>query len=147
MIEYILVISVIHIVICDNKENELEKLINKERRILLRGSATRRIPHSRIFINDELYFVKKGSNVSKYCAKVKNADSLSKLTNDDIESIFEKYKEQLNLSKNEEKKWKKKCLCIIEFDEVKEIEEIDIPNYTNLEDWIMVNSLEELKLR
>ena len=134
-------IKLVHIVICDNKEKELEKLINKERTILIRGSATRRIPHSRIFINDELYFVNKGENVSKYHAKVLNAESLSKLTNDEIDNIFNKYKDKLNLSLNEEKKWKKKCLCIIEFDSVKEIEEVSIPNYTNLEDWIMVNEL------
>ena len=137
----------IHIVICDNKDNELEKLINKERTMLIRGSATRRIPHSRIFINDELYFVKKGENVSKYYAKVLNADSLSKLTNEDIDNIFDKYKDKLNLSNNEEKKWKKKCICLIEFDEVKEIEEITIPSYNNLEDWIMINNLNELKTR
>lgn len=137
----------IHIVICDNKEKELKKLINKDRTILLRGSATRRIPHSRIFVNDELYFVEKGTNISKYHAKVLNAESYSKLTNDETDKIFDKYKDQLNLTTNEEKKWKKKCLCIIEFDSVEEIEEIKIPNYTNLEDWIMVNDLSELNNR
>lgn len=137
----------IHIVICDNKEKELEKLINKERTIILRGSATRRIPHSRIFVNDELYFVERGQNVSKYHAKVLNADSLSKLTNDEINNIFDKYKNKLNLTINEENKWKKKCLCIIEFNDIKEIEELSIPAYTPLEDWIMVNNLDELNNR
>ena len=137
----------IHIVICDNKDKELEKLINKERTMLIRGNATRRIPHSRIFVNDELYFVEKGSNISKYHAKVLNADSLSKLTNEEIENIFVKYKDKLNLSANEEKKWKKKCLCIIEFDSVKEIEELRVPTYTNLEDWIMINDIDELKIK
>lgn len=134
----------IHIVICDNKERELDKIINKERTVLLRGAASRRIPHSRIFINDELYFVEKGSNISKYHAVVKNADSYSKLTNVEIEEYFNKYKDKLNLTKKEEDKWKKKCLCIIEFDEFKECEELTIPNYTPLEDWIMVSSLSEL---
>ena len=49
----------IHIVICDNKTKELDKIVDGERKVLLRGSATRRIPNSRIFINDELYFVNK----------------------------------------------------------------------------------------
>ena len=69
------VIEVIHIVICDNKTKELDKIINKERTVLLRGNATRRIPNSRIFINDELYFVNKGENKSFYHAVVTNADS------------------------------------------------------------------------
>lgn len=135
----------IHIVICDNKE--LEKLINKERTVLLRGNATRRIPHSRIFVNDELYFVNKGERISKYHAIVKNADSYSKLTNGEIDELFIKYNEKLNLSINEEKKWKKKCICIIEFEDFKEIEEVNIPNYTPLEDWIMISDLNELNNR
>lgn len=137
----------IHIVICDNKYNELEKIKNKERTVLLRGSASRRIPHSRIFINDELYFLKKGSNKACLHAVVTNADNYSKLTNMEIDEIFKKYENKLNLCEEEINKWKKKCLCIIEFDNLENIEGIDVPSYTNLEDWIMINSLEELNIR
>ena len=138
------VIYMIHIVICDNKTKELDKIINKERTIILRGSATRRIPNSRIFINDELYFVNKGENKSYYHAIVTNADSYKALTKMEIDEIFDKYKDKLNLCDQEEKKWKKKCVCLIEFKDLEKIDGIDIPNYSSLEDWIMVNSLEEL---
>jgi len=134
----------IHIVICDNKENELEKIINKERTLLLRGGTSRRIPHSRIFINDELYFIKKGQSISKYHAVVKDALNYSKLVNSEINEIYEKYKDKLNLTKKEENKWLKKCMCLIEFNNFEECDELTIPSYTNLEDWIMVNSLDEL---
>ena len=137
----------IHIVICDNKTKELDKIINKERTIILRGSATRRIPNSRIFINDELYFVNKGENKSYYHAIVTNADSYKALTKMEIDEIFVKYKDKLNLCDQEEKKWKKKCVCLIEFKDLEKIDGIDIPNYSSLEDWIMVNSLEELNTR
>lgn len=141
------VIYMIHIVICDNKTKELDKIINKERTIILRGSATRRIPNSRIFINDELYFVNKGENKSYYHAIVTNADSYKALTKMEIDEIFDKYKDKLNLCDQEEKKWKKKCICLIEFKDLEKIDGIDIPNYSSLEDWIMVNSLEELNTR
>ena len=141
------VIYMIHIVICDNKTKELDKIINKERTIILRGSATRRIPNSRIFINDELYFVNKGENKSYYHAIVTNADSYKALTKMEIDEIFDKYKDNLNLCDIEEKKWKKKCICLIEFKDLEKIDGIDIPNYSSLEDWIMVNSLEELNTR
>lgn len=137
----------IHIVICDNKTKELDKIINKERTIILRGSATRRIPNSRIFINDELYFVNKGENKSYYHTIVTNADSYKALTKMEIDEIFDKYKDKLNLCDQEEKKWKKKCVCLIEFKDLEKIDGIDIPNYSSLEDWIMVNSLEELNTR
>ena len=57
------------------------------------------------------------------------------------------YKDKLNLTKKEEDKWKKKCLCIIEFDDLKECDELTIPNYTPLEDWIMINDITELNYR
>lgn len=137
----------IHIVICDNKYKELDKIINKERTVLLRGNSSRRIPHSRIFVNDELYFLEKGSNVCKYHAVVKNADSYSKLANMEIEEIFSKYESRLSLCNEEIDKWKKKCLCIIEFDNLESIDGLNIPHYTPLEDWIMINSLDELNNR
>ena len=137
----------IHIVICDNKEKELDKIINKERTLLLRGGVSRKIPHSRIFINDELYFVEKGSNVSNYHAVVSDAINYSKLINSEINDIYSNYKDRLKLSKKEENKWLKKCMCLIEFTDLNECEAINIPNYTNLEDWIMVNEIEELNNR
>lgn len=137
----------IHIVICDNKYKELDKIVNGERTILLRGSASRRIPHSRIFINDELYFVEKGSNEAMYHAHVTNAESYSKLTSMEIDKIFDENCDKLNLCDEEINKWKKKCICVIEFDNLESIEPVNIGNYTPLEDWIMVNDLSELKMR
>lgn len=140
-------IRVIHIVICDNKNKELEKIVSGERTILLRGSASRRVPHSRIFINDELYFVEKGSNEAMYHAHVTNAESYSKLTSMEIDKIFDENCDKLNLCDEEINKWKKKCICVIEFDNLESIEPVNIGNYTPLEDWIMVNDLSELKTR
>ena len=137
----------IHIVICDNKTKELDKIINKERTVLLRGSNSRRIPNSRIFVNDELYFVNKGEHKSFYHATVTNADSYRSLTEIEIDRIFDKLNNKLNLTESEEKKWKKKCLCVIEFDNFNKIDGLDIPIYTPLEDWIMVSTLDELKTR
>ena len=134
----------IHIVICDNKTKELDKIINKERTILLRGNDKRRIPNSRIFINDELYFVNKGENEAQYHAVVTNADSFRGLTEMEIERIIDNIKDNLNLTKSEEEKWKKKCLCIIEFTDLKSIEPISVPQYSPIVDWIMVNDLSEL---
>ena len=58
--------------------------------MLIRGNNKRLIPHSRIFINDELYFVNRGENEAYYHAVVTNADSMSKLTSDEITKKFSK---------------------------------------------------------
>ena len=134
----------IHIVICDNKTKELDKLISGERTMLLRGSVSRRIPNSRIFINDELYFVEKGKNVSYYHAVVTNAESYRGLTEIEIDRIFNKMSDKLNLCDTELNKWKKKCLCTIEFNNFKKIDGLNIPKYPPVTDWIMANSLDEL---
>ncbi len=135
----------IHIVICDNKDSEYKKIINKERTMLIRGNNKRLIPHSRIFINDELYFVNRGENEAYYHAVVTNADSMSKLTSDEIDKIFSDNEQALNLSEKEIDRWKKKCICLINFDNLEKCQTpLTIPNYTPLEDWIMVSSLDEL---
>lgn len=113
--------------------------------MLIRGSASRRVPHSRIYVNDELYFVNKGENISQYHAVVTNADSLQKLTIEESKKILDDNKDKLNLSDKEYTKWNKKCMCIINFDNLKKIESLDIPSYTPLDDWIMISSLEDLK--
>lgn len=134
----------IHIVICDNKTKELDKIINGERTMLLRGSTTRRVPNSRIFINDELYFVNKGENVSYYHALVTNAESYRGLTEIEIDRIFDKISDKLNLCDKEINKWRKKCLCTIEFTDLKKIDGLNIPDYPPVTDWIMINNLNEL---
>ena len=134
----------IHIVICDNKTKELDKLINKERTMLLRGNNSRRIPNSRIFINDELYFVNKGELEANYHAIVTNAESYRGLTEIEIDRIINKISNKLSLCEDEIDKWKKKCLCTIEFKDFKKIDSIAIPEYPPVTDWIMVNSLDEL---
>ena len=55
-------------------------------------------------------------------------------------------KDKLDLSLDEEQKWKKKCICIIEFKDFKKIDEIIIPKYSPVTDWIMVNDLNLEKL-
>ena len=135
----------IHIVICDNKTKELDKIINKERTILLRGASSRRIPNSRIFVDDELYFVNKGENICNYHAIVKNAESYRDLTEIEIDRIINKINDKVKLTDIEETKWKKKCLCVIEFKDLEKIDDFLVPEYTPLTDWIMINDIEELK--
>jgi hypothetical protein len=50
-----------HIVYCDDKEKVLEKILNGTKTMVVRGAAGRKIPHSRVFEGEALYFMKKGS--------------------------------------------------------------------------------------
>ena len=107
-----------HVVYCDIKNNELDKIINKEKTMLIRANQSRRIPHSRVFKGEKLYFTNKNSNVINYEAEVKEVYNYNKLFNHEIDKIIE------NL---------KKC------------DEIKINPQASLVDWIILNDIEDIK--
>ena len=51
----------VHLVYCDNKEKVLEKILDGSKTMIVRGASGRKIPHSRVFEDEILYFMKKGS--------------------------------------------------------------------------------------
>ena len=55
----------VHLVYCDNTgkkgEKVLDKIINGTKTMVVRGAAGRKIPHSRVFPGETLYFMEKGS--------------------------------------------------------------------------------------
>ena len=55
----------VHLVYCDNAgkkgEKELDKILNGTKTMVVRGAAGRKIPHSRVFAGERLYFMEKGS--------------------------------------------------------------------------------------
>lgn len=53
------------------------------------GAAGRKTLHSRVFEGETLYFMETGSMQISAKAKVKKADNLVKLTDDDITRILE----------------------------------------------------------
>ena len=53
----------IHLVYLDNKENVLEKIMSGKKTMIIRGAAGRKIPHSRVFNDEVLYFMEKGTKI------------------------------------------------------------------------------------
>ena len=51
----------VHLVYCDDKEQVLEKIIEGTKTMVVRGATGRKIPHSRVFAGETLYFMKKGT--------------------------------------------------------------------------------------
>lgn len=51
----------VHLVYCDNAgkrgEKELDKILCGENTMVVRGTAGRKIPHSRVFVGEDLYFM------------------------------------------------------------------------------------------
>ncbi len=51
----------VHLVYCDDKSKELNKILDGSKTMIIRGAAGRKIPHSRVFKDKILYFMEKGT--------------------------------------------------------------------------------------
>lgn len=49
----------VHLVYCDDKTKELSKILEGNKTMIIRGAVGRKIPHSRVFKGEELYFMEK----------------------------------------------------------------------------------------
>ncbi|MGB4199856.1 MAG: hypothetical protein WBK65_00400, partial [Thermotogota bacterium] len=74
----------VHIVYCDDKEKVLEKILDGTKTMVVRGAAGRKIPHSRVFEGETLYFMKKGTAKISAKATVDSVTNLIKLSEDEI---------------------------------------------------------------
>ena len=92
----------VHLVYLDDKEKELEKIKNKEKTMMIRSAAGRKIPHSRVHEGEVLYFMKKGSFTVTHKAIVSHVENYVKLSEEDIQSVLEKNQPKLNLSKKQQ---------------------------------------------
>lgn len=134
----------VHLVYCDDKEKVLEKILNGSKTMVIRGAAGRKIPHSRVFKGELLYFMKKGTGKISAMAKVVNVQNYTKLTDDEIVKTLEDNQNKLNLSEKQKARWHKKCLCMVEFAEVEQINPLDFDHQGNMDDWLILNKIEDV---
>ncbi len=70
----------VHVVYCDDKEKVLEKILDGTKTMVIRAAAGRKIPHSRVFEGDTLYFMKKGTGQISTTASAINVQNYVKLS-------------------------------------------------------------------
>ncbi len=134
----------VHLVYCDDKEEVLDKIICGTKTMVVRGATGRKIPHSRVFAGETLYFMKKGTGVISATATVKAVQNYVKLSEKETTKILEDNQNKLNLTNNQKERWHKKCLCLIEFDHVKEISPLEFDHQGNMDDWLIVEKIEDV---
>lgn len=133
-----------HLVYCDDKAKELDKIIAGTKTMIVRSAAGRKIPHSRVFENETIYFMEKGTSKITVKANVKAVQNYVKLTEDEINKVFEKNKKQLNLTDKQRTRWHKKCICITEFNSIEEIKPLDFDRQGNMDDWLIIEKIEDV---
>ena len=138
----------VHLVYCDNTgkkgERVLDKILNGTKTMVVRGAAGRKIPHSRVFADETLYFMEKGSLKITASAKVKDVKNYVKLSDEEITAVLEENQPKLNLSEKQKTRWHKKCLCLVEFENVPAIEPMDFDHQGNMDDWLIIENIEDV---
>ena len=138
----------VHLVYCDNAGKKGEKVLDKilagTKTMVIRGAAGRKIPHSRVFEDELLYFMEKGTAKISAKATVKKVENYVKLTEDEISKILNENQQKLILSEKQKVRWHKKCLCLVEFENVEEITPLDFDHQGNMDDWLIVEKIEDV---
>lgn len=138
----------VHLVYCDNSgkkgEHVLDKIIAGTKTMIVRGAAGRKIPHSRVFENETIYFMEKWTALISAMATVKNVQNYVKLSDEEITRILKENEQKLNLSDKQKERWHKKCLCLVEFKNLHEINPLKFDHQGNMDDWLIIEKIEDI---
>ena len=138
----------VHLVYCDNAGKKgvrvLDKIIAGTKTMVVRGAAGRKIPHSRVFEGERLYFIEKGSASITATAIVKSMQNYVKLSEEEITRTLSENSGKLNLTDKQMVRWHKKCLCLVEFENVEEIAPIAFEHQSNMDDWLILKRIEDV---
>lgn len=134
----------VHLVYCDDKAKELSKILEGNKTMIIRGAAGRKIPHSRVFKDEVLYFMEKGSKKITAKAVVSDVQNFIKLDDEEITKNIEDNNNKLQLTEKQKQRWHKKSLCLIEFCNVEEISPLEFHHQSNMDDWLILEKIEDV---
>ena len=136
----------VHLVYCDNKgkkgERVLDKINSGTKTMVVRGAAGRKIPHSRVFEGETIYFMEKGTAEISAYATIKSVQNYIKLADEEISKILNENQDKLNLTDKQKELWHKKCLCLVDFEGVQQIKPpLPFDHQGNMDDWLIIEQI------
>lgn len=138
-----------HIVYVDAKENDLEKLLNGKKTMIVRGAAGRKLPFGRVEAGDHLYFtLNNGKGLLRACAPVLQVENLGPLSEELANKILDQHQAQLNLAPAQRKRWQgKRFLVLISIGVAQPLDAFpfDRSGYGNMDDWLPVGNILSVK--
>jgi hypothetical protein len=138
-----------HVVYLDAKANELEKLFDGSKAMIIRGATGRKLPYGRVNKGDILYFINNNAEgVVKAKAIVESVFNSDKMSAEESTALVKKHQDELNLSESQFKKWAgKRYIVLIGLKKIEEIKSfaIDKSNYGNMDDWLPVEKIGSVK--
>ena len=138
-----------HVVYLDAKANELEKLLNGTKSMIIRGATGRKLPYGRVKQGDILYFINNnGEGFVKSKAMVSSVFNSEKMSAEESAALVKKNQDKLRLSDDQFNKWAgKRYIVLIELKAIEEIKsfEINKSDYGNMDDWLPVGKIETVQ--
>jgi hypothetical protein len=138
-----------HVVYVDAKAKELEEILNRNKTMIIRGAAGRKMPYGRVSQGDMLYLIENdGSGLVRARAKVVSVFNSEKMSQADSILLVEKNQDKLQLTTSQTKRWAgKRYLILIEIDQVEVLDgfRIDKRDFGNMDDWLPVENIEKVK--
>ena len=67
-----------------------------------------------------------------------------KLSEEEITKTLAEHQGKLNLSEKQTQRWHKKCLCLVEFENVEEISPLAFEHQGNMDDWLILEKIEDV---
>jgi len=138
-----------HVVYLDAKASELEKLKSREKIMIIRGAAGRKMPYGRVNSGDTLYFLENdGSGLIKARAEVVSVLDSEKMEKEESIALVDEHQVKLQLTPAQTKRWAgKRYLVLIEVSKFESLEPFPIDNsdYGNMDDWLPVGDIGTVK--
>ena len=139
-----------HIVYLDAKAKEMEKLLDGSKIMIIRGAAGRKMPYGRVEAGDILYFINNNSEgLVKLKGEVSSVLNSEKMDKETSVNFVNEHQDKLQLSDKQISRWAgKRYLVLIELKNIEEIEPfaIDKSNYGNMDDWLPVGDILNVRL-
>jgi hypothetical protein len=134
-----------HVVYVDARENELDKLLDGRKKMIIRGATGRKLPYGRVNKDDVLYFINNdGSGLIKAKGVVESVYNSDKMSKDESIKLVKMNQDKLKLSENQFKRWGgKRYIVLIEVRDIELVTpfEIDRSNFGNMDDWLFIQNI------
>lgn len=137
-----------HLVYLNKQAKELEKLLNNEKCMIIRGAAGKKCPlGGRAKINDDIYFVETGGDmVVTHKGIISKVIESEKMTPAESVAFIQQYEHELNLSKAQYDRWNgKKFLAVYEIANLEPITPFKYNRENNMDDWIITDDINRIK--
>jgi hypothetical protein len=138
-----------HVVYLDARANELEKLLDNRKSMIIRGAMGRKLPYGRVNIDDVLYFINNNAE-GKIRAKgiVSSVINSEKMGKEESIALLEKYQNKLQLTDKQFQRWGgKRYIVLIEVTNIQKIESFTFnkSKYRTMDDWLIVEKIENIR--